>query len=93
MPLGEAHAGMKMVARIFAQYQPGLYELVVITQMGKITFYTHAPGFVIEIAFDGGMGIDGQRDIKYFGQQFGIVNVKVEAEVVFRFDGLFCFGR
>ena len=59
LPLGETDTGLEMVARIFAQHQSGLYEFVVIAQVGEIAFHTHTPSLVVEIAFDGGMGIDG----------------------------------
>ena len=68
---------MKLVTGILAKEHSGFDEFVFIAETGKIAFYTEPLCLVIEVSFNGGMGIYFYRNLKDGGEQFRIVNVHV----------------
>lgn len=94
MAVGEADTGMETVAGILAQKEARLDELVAITKMGEVAFHANPAQLVVEISLQRGMGIDSQGDAKDLGKQLGVVDMKVEAEIVGRLREFFFFpGR
>ena len=78
---------MELVTGILAKEHSGFDEFVFIAETGKIAFYTESLCLVIEVSFNGGMGIYFYRNQKDGGEQFRIVNVHVEMEIVLRLYG------
>ena len=78
---------MELVTGILAKEHSGFDEFVFIAETGKIAFYTESLCLVIEVSFNGGMGIYFYRNLKDGGEQFRIVNVHVEMEIVLRLYG------
>lgn len=91
MTVGEADTGMETVTGILAQKEARLDELVAITKMGEVAFHANPAQLVIEISLQRGMGIDSQGDAKDLGKQLGVVDMKVEAEIVGRIRKFFFF--
>ena len=57
LPVSEAYLCLKLFARIFTEKNARLKELFFIAQPREITFHTQSLQFVVEVAFQCGVGI------------------------------------
>ena len=84
-PVSKADFCLELFARIFAENHSRFKELFSVAQSREVTFHAQALRFVVEVAFQRGVGIYFQRYLEYGGQYLRIVDVQVEIEVVFGF--------
>ena len=87
LPVSEAYLCLKLFARIFTEKNARLKKLFFIAQPREITFHTQSLQFVVEVAFQCGVGIYFQRYLEYGRQYLRIVDVQVEVEIIGCFPG------